>query len=91
MEPKVSVIIPVYNAEKYIKRCIDSILKQTYTNVEIILLNDGSTDHSEEVILQIQKESQGKIQYYKQENKGVAKTRNEGIRIGNRNLHYVCR
>lgn len=42
----VSIIVPIYNVEDYLKECIDSIIKQTYTNIEIILINDGSTDNS---------------------------------------------
>ena len=43
---KISVIIPVYNGEKYIQRCVDSVLNQTYSDIEIIVINDGSTDKS---------------------------------------------
>lgn len=46
MEKLISVIVPVYNVEKYINRCLDSIISQTYKNLEIILVNDGSTDNS---------------------------------------------
>lgn len=81
MNPKVSIIIPVYNAEKYIQRCINSVLKQTYKNVEIIAINDGSKDSSEEIILQMQQENQEIIKYYNQENQGISKTRNRGIKL----------
>ena len=46
MNPKISVIVPVYNSEKYIKRCIESIISQTYRQLEILLIDDGSTDGS---------------------------------------------
>ena len=46
MDDLISVIVPVYNAEFYLRQCIDSIIKQTYTNLEIVLVNDGSTDNS---------------------------------------------
>ena len=46
MDEKISVIVPVYNVEQYLERCIDSIINQTYKNLEIILVNDGSTDNS---------------------------------------------
>lgn len=45
-QPKISVIVPIYNAEKYLHRCIDSILNQTFTDFEVLLINDGSTDQS---------------------------------------------
>ncbi|EFS00581.1 putative glycosyl transferase, group 2 family, partial [Listeria seeligeri FSL N1-067] len=50
MEPLVSVIIPVYNVEKYVKRCLESVINQTYTNLEIIVVNDGATDNSASVV-----------------------------------------
>ena len=46
MEPKVSIIVPVYNVEKYLRRCIDSLVEQSYLNLEILLVDDGSTDES---------------------------------------------
>ena len=52
MNELVSVIIPLYNKEKYIKRCIDSLVKQTYKNLQIIIVDDGSTDNSTDIISQ---------------------------------------
>ena len=51
VSPLISVVMPVYNGEKYLREAIDSILNQTYTNFEFIILNDGSIDRSEEIIL----------------------------------------
>ena len=45
-QPKISVIVPIYNAQKYLHRCVDSILNQTFTDFEVLLINDGSTDQS---------------------------------------------
>ena len=50
MNPLISVVIPVFNAEKYLKQCIDCVIAQTYDNYEIIIINDGSTDKSGEII-----------------------------------------
>ena len=84
---KVSIIIPVYNSEKYIGRCIDSILNQTYTNYELILIDDGSTDNSLK-ILNDYKKKDNRIRVYSQKNKGVAITRNRGIKLSNG--QYIC-
>lgn len=74
--PKVSVIIPVYNAESFIEEALESALAQTYKNIEIIVVNDGSTDKSYEKI----KPYLASIKYISQENKGVSSARNNGIR-----------
>ena len=76
---KVSIIVPIYNSEKHLEKCINSIIKQTYKNIEIILINDGSTDNSLEKIKELSLKYQN-IKYYTQTNKGVARTRNSGIR-----------
>lgn len=75
---KVSVIIPVYNLEGYIGRCIQSILNQTLKDIEIIVINDGSTDKSEEIILSYAKKDY-RIKYIYQCNQGVSVARNKGI------------
>lgn len=79
--PKTSIIIPVYNAEKTLRYCLDSILKQTYQDFEIILINDGSKDKSQEIIEEYKKEYPDKIVSYTQKNSGIAKTRNKGIEL----------
>lgn len=78
MKNLVSVIVPVYNSSTYVEECLNSIINQTYNNIEIIVINDGSTDNSEEIIKEIQKNS-SKIIYMKQANKGAGETRNTGI------------
>lgn len=77
MTPKVSVIIPVYNCELYIDQAIESVLNQTYTDYEIIVINDGSTDNTYQVLQPYMK----KIRYFSQENKGLSATRNQGIKM----------
>lgn len=74
----VSVIIPVYNAEKYLKRCLDSVLNQTYTDIEVIVVNDGSTDNSLK-ILQEYKNNDSRIKLIDQQNQGVSSARNTGL------------
>ena len=74
----VSIIVPVYNVEKYLDQCIKSILNQTYHNLEIILINDGSTDRSEEICLRYVAIDE-RIAYYKQSNGGLSAARNAGI------------
>lgn len=74
---KVSIIVPIYNAEKTIKRCLDSIINQTYKDLEILLINDGSKDNSLEII---KKYKDKRIKIIDKKNEGVAKTRNLGIK-----------
>lgn len=83
MESIVSVIVPVYNSEKYISKCIESIINQTYQNIEIILINDGSKDNSQKIINEYKQRFPDKINAIEQKNKGVATTRNESIKIAN--------
>ena len=78
MEIKVSIIVPVYNAELFIERCIKSIREQTYTNIEIILVNDGSTDNSESILMDLA-QTDPRIVDVKQKNQGVSAARNTGM------------
>lgn len=73
----VSVIMPVYNGKAYIKEAIESVLSQTYQNIELLIINDGSTDNSENIIKQ---HNDLRIRYFVQENKGVSAARNLGLR-----------
>lgn len=77
---KTSFIIPVYNAEKTLSYCLDSILNQTDQDFEIILVNDGSVDKSQEIIEEYKKKHPNKIKAYTQKNSGIATTRNNGIK-----------
>ena len=75
---KISIIIPVYNVEQYIKNCLESVINQTYDNWEIILIDDGSTDNSKAIYENIAIKND-KIKIFKQTNKGVSAARNLGI------------
>src|SRR5690349_3602213 len=73
--PKVSVIIPTYNRAQFIARAVDSVLEQTYKDFEIIVIDDGSSDNTQEIL----KAYEGKIRYVYQQNKGISAARNRGI------------
>ena len=75
----ISVIIPVYNVEKYLRRCIESVLCQTYRNLEVLLINDGSQDNSINICEEFQKKDQ-RIKIIQKENGGVSSARNMGLR-----------
>ena len=74
---KVSIIIPVFNVEKYLEECIESAINQTYPDIEIIAVNDGSTDRS----LQILEKFSNKIKVISKSNKGKASAFNEGLKF----------
>ena len=80
MEVKVSVIIPVYNVEKYLRECIDSILNQTLHELELICVDDGSTDGSLE-ILQAYEKKDNRVTVLTQHNQGAGAARNKGLQI----------
>lgn len=75
---RVSIVIPIYNSEKYIRECIEMVLCQTYKNFELLLIDDGSTDDSGDICKEYEKRD-SRIKYYYKENSGVADTRNFGI------------
>lgn len=77
--PKVSIIVPVYNVEKYIAKCLDSLLNQTEKNIEIIVVNDGSKDNSQLIIDEYVEKNPGKIISLIKENGGLSDARNFGI------------
>lgn len=80
MENKVSVIMPIYNRGEKVKQAINSVLNQTFKNLELILINDGSTDNTEEICNQY-KEQNERIKYFKIENSGPGGARNKGIEV----------
>lgn len=80
MNPRISVVIPVYNLEKYLERCLDSVINQTYHNLEIIIVNDGSSDGSKKIIDSYASRDSRIITIHK-ENSGVSAARNMGLNI----------
>lgn len=83
----ISLIIPCYNAESTISKCLDSVISQSYKNLEIIIINDGSTDGTYAIINQFQ-DKDSRIIIINQENSGVSKARNEGIKAASGK--YIC-
>ncbi len=80
-EGLVSVIVPVFNRQDYVAETIESIVKQTYKNIEIIIINDGSTDNSEKIIRTFQSQYPDIINVINQQNQGQVKARNNGLKI----------
>ena len=78
---KVSIIVPVYNMENYLKKCMDSLVNQTLKDIEIIVVNDGSTDNSLNILKEYEKEYPKLIKIIDQENGGISVARNNGIEI----------
>ena len=84
-KPLISVVVPVYNVEKYLNKCLDSIIGQTYRNLEIILVDDGSTDDSG-AICDVYREKDSRVRVVHQKNQGLSGARNTGINIANGDL-----
>ena len=76
----VSIIIPIYNVEAYLRQCLETVIHQTYPNLEIILVNDGSPDQSEEICKEFFRKD-ARIRYVRQENGGLSAARNTGIEL----------
>ncbi len=76
--PKVSIIVPVYNVERYLRQCLDSLVNQTYQNIEIICVDDGSTDASSEILTEYALKN-SKVRVIRQENSGLSVARNVGF------------
>ena len=76
---RVSVIVPVYNAERYLRRCLDSILQQSLEKIEILAVDDGSKDHSADILKEYEKNYPDKIHAIYQENQGQSAARNHAL------------
>ena len=76
---KVSIIVPVYNVEEYLRKCLDSLVNQTYQNIEIIVVNDGTKDNSQSIVDEYKKKYSKIIKSYIKENGGLASARNYGV------------
>ena len=89
MEDLISIIIPIYNSENYLSTCLNSIIKQTYTNLEIICVDDGSTDSSLKICNTFCN-SDIRIKVFHQENKGQSSARNAGLKLSTAKDVYFC-
>jgi len=78
MSPRISVLTSVHNGEKYINECIDSILNQTFSDFEYIILNDGSTDQTKDIL---DKYTDPRLRIFHQENLGIPKSLNRGVSL----------
>jgi glycosyltransferase involved in cell wall biosynthesis len=77
--PRISIIVPVYNTEKYLKKCLDSLVNQSLKDIEIIIINDGSTDNSQNIIDEYKNKYPKLIKSYIKENGGLSDARNFGL------------
>ena len=80
MKELVSIVVPIYNVDKYLEECIESLKNQTYKNVEIILINDGSTDNSEQICRKEERQD-NRIVFINKNNGGSASAKNVGLEI----------
>ncbi|MBQ3035419.1 MAG: glycosyltransferase, partial [Lachnospiraceae bacterium] len=82
MSDLITIIVPVYNGEKYIQKCLDSILQQTYDNYEILIVNDGSTDETLKIATQYEQKYEN-IRIVTKENQGLPQARKTGVENAN--------
>lgn len=87
MNDLISVIVPVYNVEKYLEKCLTSIIEQTYSNIEIIIINDGATDESGKICADYEKKD-GRISVINKTNEGLSAARNDGLGLAKGK--YIC-
>ena len=87
--PLVSVVVPIYNVEQYLPQCLDALLNQTLKDIEIICVNDGSTDNSEKIAQEYAKKDE-RIRYIYQENQGLSSARNTGIEVSTAPYLMFC-
>ena len=83
----VSVIVPVYNVEKYVAKCLDSLISQTYDNIQIIIVNDGSSDRSLDIVERY-KNIDSRVKVYNKKNGGLSDARNTGIKYAEG--EFIC-
>lgn len=86
---KISVVVPVYNAREYVERCVDSLLKQSYSDIEILLIDNGSTDGCAEIVDHLACSNE-RIKAYHLEEKGVSRARNVGINMSTGDFIAFC-
>ena len=89
MNHRISIIVPIYNDSKYLVKCIESIIHQTYTNLQIILIDDGSTDNSLEICQEYAKKD-SRILVIHKENGGLPSARNAGLDVSNGEYVMFC-
>ena len=88
-KPEISIIVPVYNGEAYIEKCLTSLLEQTYRNIEIILINDGSADDSLKLLKKFASKDK-RIILFSQKNKGIAAAHTQGLKLANGQFVMFC-
>ncbi|MGX9519176.1 glycosyltransferase family 2 protein [Vibrio mediterranei] len=88
--PNLAVIVPIFNAEEYLEKAIDSILNQSYSNFELIAIDDGSTDRSLDILKGIQRKD-SRVRVVSRENRGLVSTLNEGLSLVSSDVEYVAR